>query len=86
MTKGKKPNIIKQHDKRSGHTYFYESISYWDPEKKQSRAKRTMIGKLDPNTGEMVPTDGRMKKKKKRKNRCRHSAKFAVFSMAQPMF
>lgn len=67
MTKGKKPNIIKQHDKRSGHTYFYESISYWDPEKKQSRAKRTMIGKLDPNTGEMVPTDGRMKKKKEKK-------------------
>lgn len=33
MTKGKKPNIIKQHDKRSGHTYFYESISHWDPEK-----------------------------------------------------
>ena len=24
--------IIKQHDKRSGITYVYESRSYWDPE------------------------------------------------------
>lgn len=64
MTREKQPNIIKQYDKRSGITYFYESISYWDSEKQQSRAKRKLIGKLDPETGEMVPTDGRMKKKK----------------------
>lgn len=64
MTKKKQPNIIKQYDKRSGITYFYESLSYWDSEKQQSRAKRKLIGKLDPATGEMVPTDGRMKKKK----------------------
>ena len=64
MTKEKQPKLIKQFDKRSGHTYFYESISYWDSEKKQSRAKRKLVGKLDPTTGEMVPTDGRMKKKK----------------------
>ena len=64
MPKEKQPNIIKQYDKRSGQTYLYESISYWDSEKKQSRAKRKLIGKLDPDTGEVVPTDGRMKKKK----------------------
>ena len=43
--------IIKQHDKRSGITYVYESKSYWDPEKKMSRAKRKLIGRLDPETG-----------------------------------
>ena len=48
--------IIKQHDKRTGITYVYESISYWDKEKQQSRAKRKLIGKIDPATGEMVPT------------------------------
>lgn len=64
MTKEKQPTIIKQYDKRSGITYFYESIAYWDPEKQQSRAKRKLIGKLDPETGKMIPTDGRMKKKK----------------------
>lgn len=29
--------------------------------KKCSRAKRTLIGKIDPDTGEMIPTDGRNK-------------------------
>lgn len=56
--------IIKQHDKRSGITYVYESHSYWDPEKKTARAKRKLIGKIDPDTGGIVPTDGRNKKPK----------------------
>jgi hypothetical protein len=54
--------IIKQYDKRSGITYAYESRSYWDKEKKMSRAKRTLIGRVDADTGEIVPTDGRGKK------------------------
>lgn len=53
--------IIKQFDKRSGITYVYDSKSYYDKEKKCSRAKRTLIGKIDPNTGEIIPTDGRNK-------------------------
>ena len=57
--------IIHQYDKRSGITYAYESKSYWDKEKKTSRAKRTLIGRVDPDTGEIVPTDGRGKKGKK---------------------
>jgi alpha-ketoglutarate-dependent taurine dioxygenase len=56
--------IIKQHDKRSGITYAYESHSYWDPEKKMTRAKRKLIGRVDPETGEIIPTDGRNKKSK----------------------
>lgn len=56
--------IIKQYDKRSGITYAYESHSYWDPEKKMTRAKRKLIGRVDPETGEIVPTDGRNRKKK----------------------
>lgn len=53
--------IIKQFDKRSGITYVYDSKSFYDKEKKCSRAKRTLIGKVDPDTGEIVPTDGRNK-------------------------
>ena len=53
--------IIKQFDKRSGITYVYDSKSYYEKEKKCSRAKRTLIGKIDPDTGEMIPTDGRTK-------------------------
>ena len=59
--------IIHQHDKRSGITYAYESHSYWDKEKKMTRAKRTLIGRVDSNTGEIVPTDGRCKKDKLKK-------------------
>ncbi|MDP3058584.1 MAG: IS1634 family transposase [bacterium] len=55
--------IVYQKDTRSGITYAYESVSYWDKDKQQSRAKRTLIGRVDPVTGETVPTDGRGRKK-----------------------
>lgn len=48
--------IVYQKNKKSGITYAYESISFWDKEKKQSRAKRKCIGKLDPTTQKIVPT------------------------------
>uniref|UniRef100_UPI001A931A4B hypothetical protein n=1 Tax=Methanolobus psychrotolerans TaxID=1874706 RepID=UPI001A931A4B len=54
--------IVYQTDNRSGITYAYESVSYWDKEKKQSRARRTLIGRVDKETGEIVPTDGRNRK------------------------
>lgn len=56
--------IIHQTDKRSGITYAYEAEYYWDRKKQQSRSKRKMIGRVDKETGEIVPTDGRMKKSK----------------------
>ena len=59
--------IIYQHDKRSGITYAYESQSYWDKEKKTSRAKRTLIGRVDSETGEIIATDGRGRRKKAEK-------------------
>ena len=62
-------SIIKRLDKRTGITYVYESTSYWDKEKKQPRSKRVLIGKLDPDTGKVVPTDGRGKRRKKRLQR-----------------
>ena len=42
--------IIK-YANQSGVVYAYESISEWDPEKKQSRSKRKCIGRVDPDTG-----------------------------------
>ena len=50
--------LVRQHDKRSGITYVYESTSYWDKEKQQSRSHRKLIGRLDPETGNVVPTKG----------------------------
>lgn len=50
---------IQHYDKRVGITYVYESESYYDSEKKQSRSKRKLIGKIDPETGKIVPTGKR---------------------------
>lgn len=54
-------SIVFQKDKRSGITYAYESKAYWDKDKKQGRAKRTLIGRVNAD-GEIVPTDGRCKR------------------------
>lgn len=48
--------LVYQKNKKTGITYVYQNEPYWDKEKQQSRAKRTLIGKLDPDTAEIVPT------------------------------
>lgn len=47
---------VYQVNKRTGVTYVYESISYWDKDKQQSRAKRRCIGRIDPETKQVIPT------------------------------
>lgn len=70
--------IIYQTDKRSGITYAYESVSYWDKEKKQSRAKRTLIGRVDKQSGKIIPTDGRGRKTEEIANVIKGSIETAV--------
>jgi transposase len=48
--------IVYQTNKKTGVIYAYKSISYWDKEKKQSRSKRKCIGRVVPETREIVPT------------------------------
>ena len=48
--------LVYQKNKKTGITYVYQNEPYWDKEKQQSRAKRKLVGKLDPVTGEIVPT------------------------------
>ena len=58
---------ILKYANQSGVVYAYESISKWDPVKKQSRAIRKCLGRVDPETGEIVPkslSQGSSKKKK----------------------
>lgn len=55
---------IRQYHKDTDTTYVYESESYWDPEKKQARSRRKVIGKIDPQTGDLIPTGKRGRKKK----------------------
>ena len=55
--------IIKQTNKKTGITYVIDSESYWDKEKQQPRSRRKIIGKIDPITGEVVPTNRHQKRK-----------------------
>ena len=48
--------IVYQTNKKSGITYAYESISFWDKDKQHSRAKRKCIGRVDPETQKIIPT------------------------------
>ena len=41
---------------------LYESTSHYDPVTKQSRPIRKYLGKLDPETGELIPSTKRKKK------------------------
>lgn len=55
-------SISKSYNKQNDTTYVYEVIeNYWDKDKKQPRSKRKLIGKIDPATGEVVPTTPRKK-------------------------
>ncbi len=47
---------VHQLNKKTGVTYVYEATSVWDKEKKQPRNKQVCIGKLDPKTGEFIPS------------------------------
>jgi len=49
-------SVVKVHNKARNITYVYESVSYWDKELKQPRSHRKLIGRIDPVTGDIVPT------------------------------
>jgi len=72
--------LVHAKDKRTGITYVYSSESYWDKEKKAPRNRRTMIGKIDPETGEIVPTDGRRRNKMNRSAEQPSKDKKALYS------
>lgn len=57
-------SLVRMHNKARNVTYVYESESYWDREKKQPRSRRRLVGKVDPETGEVVPTGPRGRPRK----------------------
>lgn len=61
--------IVYQTNKKTGVTYAYESISYWDKEKQQSRAKRKCIGRVDPETKKIIPTHKKKRQVVRRKSK-----------------
>lgn len=54
--------IVHTRDHRSNITYAYEVTSFRDKETKKPRSRRRLIGRVNEK-GEIVPTDGRRRKK-----------------------
>ncbi len=50
---------IVKYKNQSGVIYAYDQTSSYDPEKKQSRPVRKYLGRVDPETGEIIPTKGK---------------------------
>lgn len=60
-------SISKSFNKKTGTTYVYDVYeNYWDKDLKKQVTKRRCIGKIDPDTGEIIPT--RIRKKKEADN------------------
>jgi hypothetical protein len=49
-------HLTYQHNKKTGATYVYSSKSYWDKDKKAPRTRQVYLGKLDKETGEIIPS------------------------------
>ena len=48
-------SIVYQTDRRSGSTYAYRSEPTRDPKTGRPSQRRTYLGRVDPETGEIVP-------------------------------
>lgn len=46
--------IVYMTNKKSGHVYAYESVSYRDPVTKAPKSKRKYLGRVDPITKEFL--------------------------------
>lgn len=56
------PTIVYQENPKTHVKYAYESISYWDKDKKAPRSKRRYLGRVDPETGEIIESKRNRKK------------------------
>ena len=54
-------SITHHRDKKTGAIYRYRVESYWDKVKKAPRNRQVYLGKVDPDTGELVSS--RLRKK-----------------------
>lgn len=57
-------SYVKCFNKKTNTTYVYEARNFWDKANKTCKSVRHLIGKLDPVTGELVPTAKRGRPRK----------------------
>lgn len=59
-------SIVRSYSKANDTTYVYEQNMKWNPETKRPEGTRKLIGKIDPVTGEIIPTGKRGRKRKEK--------------------
>ena len=59
-------SIVKSYSKANDTTYVYEQDMKWNPVTKRPEGTRKLIGKIDPVTGEIIPTGKKGRKKKEK--------------------
>ena len=57
-------SLVYLKNKTNNTTYVYQNTSTWNKQTKQCNTKRTYLGKLDPNTGNITPTNKHNSNKK----------------------
>ena len=50
---------IVKYTHKDGSQYAYSSLACWDPIRKQNRPIRKYLGKVNPITGEIIPSSGK---------------------------
>jgi len=48
------PKIVDVYNKKQGYWYVYNDSAYWDPEKKQTRHTRKIVGKRLAKDGPII--------------------------------
>lgn len=56
--------IVKYTNPKSGVTYAYESTGRWNPETRRNEPIRTYLGRVDSETGNIIPTGGKRGRKR----------------------
>ena len=56
-------SIVKYKNPKTGAVYAYELTKRWDPETQRNEPVRTHLGRVNPDTGEIIPADGKRGRK-----------------------
>jgi hypothetical protein len=57
--------IVKYTNPKTGVVYAYESTGRWNPQTQRNEPVRTYLGRVDPETGEIIPTGGKRGRKRR---------------------
>ena len=65
-------SIIYVTNKENGNKYAYESFSFRDPETKKPKTRRVYLGRVDTDTGEIIPKAPKGKRNRSISTKQRH--------------